>query len=235
MSWIINTLTSTIGRKVIMALTGLFLILFLAVHLVGNLQLLYNDEGEAFNLYSQLMAHNPFIQLVSKGNFFFIFLHIIVSLTLYVRNYVRNKRARPIGYKVSAGNSNSTWSSRSMALLGTFILIFIGLHLYGFWYQLKFVGEPIVKMIIIDGVPMHNAYALVAEAYQIPGVVAFYIFSMIVLGLHLWHGFASAFQSLGLNHPKYNGIISGLGKLYAIIIPALFALIPIYMYLNNAG
>ncbi len=231
MSWIINTLTSTIGRKVIMALTGLFLILFLAVHLAGNLQLLYNDGGEAFNIYSQLMAHNPFIQLVSKGNFFFIFLHIFVSVTLYIRN----KKARPIGYKVSVGNSNSTWSSRSMTLLGTFIMMFIFLHLYGYWYQLKFVGEPVIKMITIDGVSMHNAYALVAESYQIPGVVIFYIVAMIVLGFHLWHGFASAFQSLGLNHPKYNGIISGLGKLYAIIVPSLFALIPIYMYLNNAG
>lgn len=231
MSWILNTLTSTIGRKVIMALTGLFLIMFLAVHLVGNLQLLHDDGGEAFNIYSYFMAHNPLIQIVSKGNFFFIFLHIFVSLTLYVRN----KKARPIGYKVSAGNSNSSWSSRSMSLLGTLILMFLLLHLWGYWYQLKFVGEPLIKMITIDGVSMHNAYALVAESYQIPGIVAFYVISMIVLAFHLWHGFASAFQSLGLNHPKYNGIISGSGKLYAIIVPALFALIPIYMYLNNAG
>ena len=231
MSWIINTLTSTIGRKVIMALTGLFLILFLAVHLAGNLQLLNHDGGEAFNTYSQFMAHNPLIQLVSKGNFFFIFLHIFVSITLYVRN----KKARPVGYKVSSGNSNSTWSSRSMTLLGTFILIFIFLHLYGYWYQLKFVGEPVISMVTIEGVSMHNAYALVANSYANPLIVGFYVFAMIVLGFHLWHGFASAFQSLGLNHPKYNGIISGLGKLYAIIVPALFALIPIYMYLNHAG
>ncbi len=228
MSWIINTLTGTIGRKVIMALTGLFLIMFLAVHLAGNLQLLHNDGGEAFNLYSQFMAHNPLIQAVSKGNFFFILLHIFVSITLYVRN----KKARPIGYKVSSGNSNSSWSSRSMTLLGTLILIFILLHLRGFWYILKF-GE--VPSVTIDGVSMHNAYQLIVEAYAIPGVMVFYVISMIVLAFHLWHGFASAFQSLGLNHPKYNGIISGLGKLYAIIVPALFALIPIYMYLNNAG
>lgn len=228
MSWIINTLTSTIGRKVIMALTGLFLIMFLAVHLAGNLQLLHDDGGEAFNIYSYFMAHNPLIQIVSKGNFFFIFLHIFVSLTLYIRN----KKARPIGYKVSAGNSNSSWSSRSMTLLGTLILIFILLHLRGFWYILKF-GE--VPSVVIDGVSMHNAYQLIVEAYAIPGVMIFYVISMIVLAFHLWHGFASAFQSLGLNHPKYNGIISGSGKLYAIIVPALFALIPIYMYLNNAG
>jgi len=228
MSWIINTLTSTIGRKVIMALTGLFLILFLAVHLAGNLQLLHNDGGEAFNKYSYFMAHNPLIQVVSKGNFFFIFLHIFVSITLYVRN----KKARPIGYKVSAGSTNSTWSSRSMTLLGTFILVFILLHLYGYWFNLKF-GE--VAMTTVDGISMHNAYALVANSYQNPGIAGFYVFSMIILALHLWHGFASAFQSLGLNHPKYNGIISGLGKLYAIVVPALFAIIPILLYLKSLG
>lgn len=228
MSWIINTLTSTIGRKVIMALTGLFLILFLVVHLAGNLQLLYNDNGESFNLYSQLMAHNPFIQIVSKGNFFFIFLHIVVSITLYVRN----KKARPIGYKVSAGNTNSSWSSKSMTLLGTLILIFILMHLKGYWYVLKFGAPP---ETIIEGVTMHNAYQLVVESYANPAIAGFYIIAMIVLAFHLWHGFASAFQSLGLNHPKYNGIISGLGKLYAIAVPALFALIPILLYLKSIG
>lgn len=228
MSWIINALTSTIGRKIIMALTGLFLIMFLAVHLAGNLQLLNNDGGESFNLYSQFMANNPLIQVISKGNFFFILLHIFVSLTLYIRN----KKARPIGYKVSAGNSNSSWSSRSMALLGTLILIFLLMHLKTFWYVLKFGEAP---HVIIDGVSMHDAYRLVVETYEIPGITVFYILSMIVLGFHLWHGFLSAFQSLGLNHPKYNGIISGIGKLYAIAIPGLFALIPILLYLKSLG
>jgi succinate dehydrogenase cytochrome b subunit len=228
MSWIINTLTSTIGRKVIMALTGLFLILFLVVHLAGNLQLLSNDGGESFNLYSKFMAHNPLIQVISKGNFFFILLHIFVAVTLSIRN----KKARPIGYKVSSGNSNSSWVSRSMTLLGVLILIFILMHLRGFWYVLKF-GE--VPMVTIDGVSMHNAYQLVVESYAIPWISAFYIIAMVVLSFHLWHGFKSAFQSLGLNHPKYNGIISGLGKLYAIAVPALYALIPILLYLKSIG
>jgi succinate dehydrogenase / fumarate reductase cytochrome b subunit len=211
-----------------MALTGLFLIMFLTVHLAGNLQLISDDGGKSFNVYSHLMANNPIIQLISKGNFFFIFLHIIVSLTLYLRN----KKARPIGYKKSPGRATSTWSSRSMSLLGTLILIFLLVHLKSFWYILKF-GE--VPSVVIDGVTMHNAYLLVVESYAIPGLAAFYILSMIVLGFHLWHGFASAFQSLGLNHPKYNGIISGAGKLYAVAIPALFALIPIFLYIKSLG
>ena len=121
MNWLISALISGIGRKVIMSLTGLFLILFLVIHLLGNLQLLYDDGGEAFNIYSHFMAENPLIQFVSKANFFFILLHAFVSYTLMTKN----RKARPIGYKVSAGAANSNWSSRSMSLLGTLILIFL--------------------------------------------------------------------------------------------------------------
>ncbi|MEN8250189.1 MAG: succinate dehydrogenase cytochrome b subunit [Bacteroidota bacterium] len=226
MTWFISALTSGIGRKVIMSLTGLFLILFLIVHLVGNLQLLYSDNGESFNVYSHFMARNPLIQIISKGNFFFILLHAFVSMTLALKN----KKARPIGYKVSGGSANSSWASRSMVLLGTLIFVFLVLHLYGFWYHLKF-GE--VPAIMIDGVEMHNAYLWVSSAYANPLVSAFYIIAMIVLGFHLWHGFSSAFQSLGLNHVKYTGCIKVVGKLYAVIIPALYAIIPILLYLKS--
>ena len=226
MNWFTSALASGIIRKVLMALTGLFLILFLVVHLAGNLQLLYSDGGESFNVYSHFMAQNPFIQIISKGNFFFIVLHIFVALTLWIKN----KKARPVGYKVSGGSANSSWASRSMALLGTLILIFLVMHLYGFWYQLKF-GE--VAPVTIDGVEMRNAYELVSSAYANPYISTFYVLSMIVLGYHLWHGFSSAFQSLGLNHAKYTGFIKILGKLYAIIVPALFAIIPILLYLKS--
>lgn len=209
-----------------MSLTGLFLIMFLIVHLAGNLQLLKSDGGDAFNVYSHFMGNNPLIQVISKGNFFFIALHIIVSLTLVIKN----RQARPIQYKVSAGSANSSWPARSMAILGTLILVFIVLHLYGFWYQFK---NGALADVEIDGIVMGNGYAWVVAAYANPAVAAFYIISMAVLGFHLWHGFASAFQSLGLNHVKYNGLISGLGKLYAILIPALYAIIPIVLYLKS--
>ena len=173
------------------------------------------------------MAENPLIQLVSKANFFFILLHAFVSYTLYIKN----KKARPIGYKVSAGAANSSWSSRSMSLLGTLIFIFLIIHLRGFWFEFKY-GDNVV-WTEIDGVVMHNAYKWVVEAYANPVISAFYIISMIVLGFHLWHGFGSAFQSLGLNHVKYTGLIQFLGKSYAIIIPALFAIIPIWLYLKT--
>jgi succinate dehydrogenase / fumarate reductase cytochrome b subunit len=227
MKWFLDALTSSIGRKVIMSLTGLFLILFLVIHLAGNLQLLNDDGGESFNLYSHFMAHNPLIQFVSKANFFFILLHAVVSYTLYIKN----KKARPIGYKVSGGSANSSWSSRSMSLLGTLILIFILIHLRGFWYEFKFGDQ--IQWTEIDGVAMHNAYFWVADAYANPLISLFYIISMIVLGFHLWHGFSSAFQSLGLNHVKYNGLINIVGRLYAIAIPALYAIIPILLYLKS--
>jgi succinate dehydrogenase / fumarate reductase cytochrome b subunit len=226
MNWFLNALTSGIGRKVIMSLTGLFLILFLIIHLAGNLQLIKADGGESFNVYSHFMANNPLIQFVSKANFFFILLHIIVSMTLVVRN----RRARPIGYKVNNASANSSWTSRSMAILGTLIFIFLLVHLYGFWWQFK---NGALADITIDGVQMHDAYTWVFAAYSNPLIAVFYIISMAVLAFHLWHGFASAFQSLGLNHVKYNGLIKGAGRVYAILIPVLYAVIPIYLYLKS--
>jgi succinate dehydrogenase cytochrome b subunit len=226
MNWFISALTSGVGRKVVMSLTGLFLVLFLVIHLAGNLQLLADDGGDAFNNYSHFMAENPLIQFVSKANFFFILLHIFVSYSLYIKN----KKARPIGYKVSSGSANSNWSSRSMSLLGTLIFIFLVIHLQGFWFEFKYGAVP---STVVDGVEMHDSYKWVFEAYTNPLKSTFYVISMIVLGFHLWHGFGSAFQSLGLNHVKYNGLIKIAGRLYAVVIPALFAIIPILLYLKS--
>lgn len=228
MSWFSDAFTSSIGRKVLMALTGLFLITFLTVHLAGNLQLLADDQGKSFNIYSYFMAHNGFIQLVSKGNFFFILLHVFVAVTLYSKN----KKARPVSYKVSAGSSNSSWASRSMTLLGVLTLIFLLVHLRGFWYILKFGSVPSVTY---DGVEMHNSYLVVQDAYTNIYYVGFYVLAMIALGFHLLHGFSSAFQTLGLNHTKYTPLIKWMGRIYAVMVPGLFAIIPIIMYLKSTA
>ena len=226
MSWFSDAFTSSIGRKVLMALTGLFLIMFLTVHLAGNLQLLADDQGKSFNIYSHFMADNSFIQLVSKGNFFFILLHVIVAVTLARKN----KKARPIGYKVRGGSSNSSWASRSMTLLGVLTLIFLLIHLRGFWYELKFGSVPTVSY---DGVEMHNSFLVVQEAYTNILYVGFYVVAMIILGFHLLHGFSSAFQTLGLNHTKYTPLIKWLGRLYAVLVAFLFAIIPIILYVKS--
>lgn len=226
MSWVTKTLNSTLGKKLLMALTGLFLILFLVVHLAGNLQLLLPDEGESFNIYAENMANNPIIRIVSIGNFAFILIHVIWSVLLTRAN----KSARPVAYAVSKSSSNSTWASRNMGILGTVILIFIIIHLRGFWYEFKF-GE--IPTAVYDGTTYKNVFAIVAEAYSNVVYVIVYVVAMGFLGFHLSHGFASAFQTLGLNHVKYSPLIKKVGLGFSIIIPALFALIPIVMYIQS--
>lgn len=224
MNWFTKLLSSTLGRKLLMALTGLFLILFLVVHLIGNLQLLKEDGGQAFNIYAQFMTSNPVIKTVSYGNYAFILLHIGLAIGLSRKN----RAARgPEGYAVSSGKS-SHWTSRNMGILGTFILIFLVIHLKGFWYEMHWGG---IATANYEGKEVKDLYAVVKEAYSQIWYVIIYVVSMVMLAFHLWHGFASAFQSLGLNHLKYNPVINFVGKAFAIIVPALFALIPIWMFL----
>lgn len=223
MNWFTNFLTSTIGRKLLMALTGLFLILFLVVHLIGNLQLLKSDQGEAFNIYAQFMTSNPLIITISYVNYTIILLHVIWSILLTRRN----RRARPVSYAVVKNSSH--WTSRNMGILGTFIFIFLIIHLRSFWYEMHWGGIPTATY---DGTEYKNLYAVVDAAYANLWFVVLYVVSMALLGFHLFHGFGSAFQTLGWNHVKYNPIIRFVGVAFAIIVPALFALIPVYMYFN---
>ncbi len=228
MSWLTDSLKSSIFRKLLMALTGLFLILFLVVHLAGNLQIILNDEGQAFNIYAHTMAHNPLIQLVSKFNFAFIILHVIYSIWLSRTN----KAARPVQYGYSAASTNSPWTSRNMGILGTLVLVFIVVHLRGFWWEFKNGSIP---MVTYDGESIPNVFLTIEAAYSNIMIVLVYVVSMIIVGFHLSHGFASAFQTLGLNHVKYTPAINVIGKGFAIIVPALFALIPIVIYIKSLG
>jgi succinate dehydrogenase / fumarate reductase cytochrome b subunit len=222
MNWFTTLFSSTLGRKLVMALTGLFLILFLAVHLAGNLQLLKSDGGRAFNIYAHFMTSNPLIVTVSYVNYAFIIFHIVWAILLTRRN----KAARGAqGYAVS--NSSSRWASRNMGILGTFILIFLVIHLKGFWYEMHWGG---IATANYDGTDYKNLFAVVDAAYTQPWYVALYVVSMLLLAFHLYHGFGSAFQTLGFNHVKYNPVIRFVGVAFAIIVPALFALIPLVMY-----
>jgi succinate dehydrogenase / fumarate reductase cytochrome b subunit len=224
MNWFTNFFSSTLGRKLVMALTGLFLILFLAVHLAGNLQLLKSDEGRAFNIYTHFMTSNPLIKVISYVNYTFILLHVIWAIILSSRN----RAARGLqGYAVSKNSSH--WTSRNMGILGTFILIFLVIHLKGFWYEMHW-GE--IKPVNYDGVDYKNLYAVVDKTYEQVWYVAIYVVSMLLLAFHLYHGFGSAFQTLGLNHVKYNPVIRFVGVAFAVVVPALFAWIPLYMFFN---
>ncbi len=223
MSWLTDTLTSTIGRKVVMSLTGLFLIVFLVVHLTGNFQLLMDDGGLQFNAYAKFMTSNPIIKAASYGLYAFILLHIIMSVILSYKN----NKARPVEYDKFKGSANSSWSSRNMGILGTIILIFLVIHLRNFWYEMHWGAIP------MDASGNKDLFAVVNAAFAEWWYVAIYVVCMVFLGFHLSHGFSSAFQTLGINHNKYTPFIKGVGIVYAVAIPAAFASIPIYMFFNN--
>ena len=207
-----------------MAVTGLFLILFLVVHLIGNLQLLKSDEGRAFNVYAQFMTSNPVIVTISIVNYACIVIHVVWALLLTLRN-----RAARGTESYAVIKNSSPWTSRNMGILGTLILIFLVIHLKGFWWEMHYGG---IAHANYDGKDVKDLYAVVDLAYSAGWYVAIYVVSMAILAFHLWHGFASAFQTLGLNHVKYNPLIKFVGQTFAIVVPALFALIPVWMFLD---
>lgn len=226
MSWVIRTLRSTLGRKLIMALTGLFLILFLTGHVSGNLLLFKTDGGEAFNVYAKFMTTNPAVKLLSYLTYISVIGHVIYSILLSRHN----KSARPVSYAESKASTNSAWSSRNMGVLGTIILVFLAGHLYGFWYQMHWGNIPTVPY---GDEVYKDLYSVVNLAFQQGWLVALYVVSMVFLGFHLSHGFASAFQTLGLNHKKYSPAIKAIGQFYCIVVPALFASMPLYIYFTS--
>jgi succinate dehydrogenase cytochrome b subunit len=227
MSWLKNAIASSLGRKLIMALTGIFLILFLVVHLVGNLQLLKNDGGHSFNAYAEFMSTNPLVQFISKGNFALILIHVFLSLYLTMKN---RKARGPVGYKMNDQSESSLWSSRNMGILGTVILIFLIIHLRSFWFEMHYGS---VQKINYDGEEYRNLYQVTSFAFSKLWYTVLYVFSMIAMAFHLSHGFQSAFQTLGLRHVKYSPGIKFTGIAFSILIPALYALIPIWMYIES--
>jgi len=208
-----------------MSLTGLFLILFLVVHLTGNLQLLKDDDGVAFNAYAYFMTSNPLIKFVAIGNYAFIIIHAFLGLFIWYKN----KGAKGSKYAVKS-NAEVTWASKNMALLGTLILAFIFIHMGDFWFKMKFTDH--IAMVSIEGMDhqVKDLYSQVAHTFSNPLMVAAYLVGLATLSFHLWHGFQSAFQTLGLNHPKYTPIITGLGKAFAVLVPLGYAIIPLYYF-----
>jgi len=230
MRWLLTFFGTGIGKKLIMGLTGLFLIIFLVVHLAGNLQLLRDDNGMAFNIYARFMTTNPLITFTSYGLYFFILLHAFLGIAIALQN----KTAKGNTYAVNNPASGTSWASRNMALLGTFILAFLLIHMGDFWLKMKLDQLPYVSYPGESG-EFKDLYSRTAEAFSNLYIVAAYIAGMIVLAFHLWHGFQSAFQTLGLNHPKYSPFIKGLGKWFSILVPLGFAIIPIWYYVVKSN
>jgi succinate dehydrogenase / fumarate reductase cytochrome b subunit len=220
MSWFTKAFSSTIGRKVVVALTGLFLCSFLVVHLIGNLQLFKNDGGEAFNIYSEFMGHNPVIRTLEIVLVLGFVFHIYEAYSLNLRN----QRARSVKYVVNRPEQNSSWASRNMGLLGTVILIFLLVHLYNFFWRARFGDVP------LDQWGKEDLYMVVASSFKIWWYVALYVIAMVALAFHLIHGFRSGFQTLGLNHKKYTPAIRLFGYFFSVAVSVGFAAMPLYFF-----
>ncbi|THH41471.1 succinate dehydrogenase cytochrome b subunit [Neolewinella litorea] len=231
--WFGKFLSSSIGQKVIMSLTGLFLIIFLVVHLIGNLQLILpGDEGYAFNSYAYFMTNNPVIKTTSFLLYAFILLHAIQGI--YLWNVNRKARGAQ-GYATKVDRTaGASKSSIYMGSLGMVIFAFIVVHMVQFWGQMHFTDN--VGPFTAEGYEgAKDLYALVSQTYENLGIVIFYVVAMIFIAFHLWHGFQSAFQTLGLNHKKYTPLIKAVGYTYSVLVPLGFAAIPVIMYLRSRG
>jgi len=229
MAWVTQTLSSSLGRKVVMSLTGLFLSSFLIVHMAGNLQLFKDDGGRAFNEYTYFMTHNPLIITVSYLLYTSILVHALMSFILTRHN----QASRPVKYAYSHPEANSPWSSRNMGILGTVLLLFIIIHMRTFWYEMHFGSVPMAEY---DGKQYKDLYSVVKVAFAEWWYVLLYVVSMAAVGFHLAHGFQSGFQTMGIRHPKYTPIIETVGRyFFAVIIPVAFAAMPVYVFLQVHG
>ena len=196
--------------------------------------IIFSDNGETFNHWASFMGTNWIIRVMEIGLFVGLILHIVQGLVLWVQN----RRARPIKYAVNKPAANSKWYSRSMGLLGTLILIFLVVHLYHFWTPSRFGGmfgiRPLEEVILTtyNGQEVHNLYAEMLLVFQNSWVVIVYVLGMISLAWHLLHGFQSAFQTFGISHKKFTPVIKSIGVAFSIVIPLLFALMPISIYLK---
>ncbi|KJS06538.1 MAG: succinate dehydrogenase [Flavobacteriales bacterium BRH_c54] len=216
--------TSSVGRKILMALSGFFLLFFLLQHFVINF--LSVLSADAFNETSHFMGTNPLIQYILQPILLF---GVLFHLGMGIYLDLQNKKARPVKYAMNKPGENASWMSRNMIITGIMIMLFLGLHFYDFWI-------PEIKDKFIDGIWDNPTkyYEHLVHKFADPVRVGIYVLAFVFLALHLLHGFQSAFQSVGFNHRKYTPIIKKLGTLYAIIIPLGFIFIAIFHFINHS-
>lgn len=216
-----------------MALTGIFLITFLLVHVGLNACIFADwvdtsDNGEMFNKAAHFMGSTIVTRILEAVLFIGFIIHIIQGWVIEAKN--RDRRQQ--GYQVALGSRGSTWMSRSMAILGTLIFMFLVLHISKFWWASRITHD--LAQVSYDGgrTEIHNLFLRMYDVFQSPVIVIIYVISVLVLGFHLWHGFHSAFRSMGVHNKKYLSLLKGLGYGFTVIVCLLFALMPISMYLN---
>ena len=221
-----SLLKSSIGKKFAMALSALFLIVFLLQHFVINALSVINPNG--FNEVSAFMSDNPFIQYLMQPILLIgVVYHFVMGFVLEAQN----KKARgPVAYQKYNGAANATWMSRNMIISGSVILAFLGLHMYDFW-----VHEMTFKYVEgnVDPIGTERFWVELHAKFASPVRVAIYVVAFILLGLHLAHGFQSAFQSVGARHPKYTPFIKAFGTWYSILIPLGFIFIAVYHFITQ--
>lgn len=209
---------SSLSHKYVMAMAGIFLMLFLISHLLTNLLMLMGDGGKAFDSAVEFLSSNPFIKITEYVLFAGFIIHILLGVVIWIRN----QKARPVGYHVALKSETSAFS-KFMFHTGVIIFVFLIIHLSNFFFvKLGLVPVP----DFADG--SHDFYAMAVVLFKNHWYSLIYIISFVFLGFHLKHAFQSAFQSLGLSHSKYTPAIKVIGTIYALIISIGFAIIPLY-------
>ena len=216
-----SLIKSSLARKYVMALSGLFLVTFLLLHVSINLASVISPDF--FNEASHFMGYNPLVQFLMQP---ILIAGVIVHFVMRFVLEIQNKKARSIGYVKYNGSANAPWVSRNMIYSGLVVLAFLGLHFYDFW-----VHEMAYKYVEANPEDPTRYYHETVEKFAPIWRTVLYVVSFVLLSLHLWHGFASSFQSMGVNN-KYTPNIKRIAKTFAVVVPLLFAFIAIYHHLN---
>lgn len=221
-------LSSSIARKVAMALSGIFLVSFLALHFIINLTSVFSEDF--FNEASHFMGTNPIVQFLLQPILVFgVIFHFVMGFVLELQN---RKARGDVGYAMYKGSANSSWLSRNMIISGIVVLLFLGLHFYDFW-----IPEMVTKYVEGDMTGMHgDTFRYYEETVHKfagdPIRTGLYVLSFVFLMLHLLHGFSSSFQSVGFNN-KYSRGLKGFTKAFAVVVPLGFAFIAIFHYVSH--
>jgi succinate dehydrogenase (or fumarate reductase) cytochrome b subunit, b558 family len=223
-----NIFSSSIGKKLVMSLSGLFLIVFLLVHLGVNSLLMFDNTGRLFNLGAHFMATNPLIKVFEPVLALGFILHIVWASTITLRNM----QARPVKYAANNQSGNATFASRNMYVLGAIVLGFLIIHLANFFVKIKFTGSDLLADVDVDGVKMENAYNLVTTLFRNPVYSLIYVVWVFALWFHLTHGFWSAFQTVGLNNQIWIKRWKAVAYVYATIVAVGFAVMPLFFLLG---
>ena len=215
-------LKSSIAKKVAMALSGIFLMLFLAQHFFINMTSVFSSA--TFNSISHFMGNNPLVKYVIQPILIIgVVFHFIMGIVLELKN----RSARPIAYAKNNGAANSSWSSRNMIITGAVIFAFLGLHFYDFWFP-----EMVYKYVDVNPLSETRYFPELVEKFESPVRTGLYCISFVLLSLHLWHGFNSSMQSVGFNN-KYSVALHKLGYAFAIVVPFGFIFIALFHHFNH--